>query len=64
MCGIVGSVHAEPGHVDQPLVRQMCALIRRRGPDDDGFYFGESRGIGHATAVDHRCACREAADPQ
>ena len=46
MCGIVGSVHAEPGHVDQPLVRRMCALIRRRGPDDDGFYFGDCVGLG------------------
>ncbi len=46
MCGIVGSVHAEPGHVDQPLVRRMCALIRRRGPDDDGFYFGDRVGLG------------------
>ena len=46
MCGIVGSVHAEPGQVDQPLVRRMCALIRRRGPDDDGFYFGDRVGLG------------------
>ncbi|MEK7762049.1 MAG: asparagine synthase (glutamine-hydrolyzing) [Nitrospirota bacterium] len=46
MCGIVGSVHAEPGYVDQPLVRRMCALIRRRGPDDDGFYFGDRVGLG------------------
>ena len=46
MCGIVGSVHAEPGHVDQPLVRQMCALIRRRGPDDDGFFFDGQVGLG------------------
>ena len=46
MCGIVGSVHAELGHVDQPLVRQMCALIRRRGPDDDGFFFDRQVGLG------------------
>jgi asparagine synthase (glutamine-hydrolysing) len=24
----------------------MCALIRRRGPDDDGFYFGDRVGLG------------------
>ena len=46
MCGIVGSVHADPGQVDQPLVRRMCALIRRRGPDDEGFYFGDCVGLG------------------
>ncbi len=46
MCGIVGSVHVEPGGIDQALVRRMCALIRRRGPDDDGFYFGECVGLG------------------
>ena len=46
MCGIVGTVHAEPGHVDQPLVRRMCALIRRRGPDDDGFFFDGQVGLG------------------
>jgi asparagine synthase (glutamine-hydrolysing) len=46
MCGIVGVVHAELGHVDQPLVRRMCALIRRRGPDDDGFFFDGQVGLG------------------
>ena len=30
----------------RPLVRRMCALIRRRGPDDDGFYFGDCVGLG------------------
>jgi asparagine synthase (glutamine-hydrolysing) len=46
MCGIVGAVYSEPGHVDQPLVRRMCALIRRRGPDDEGFYFDNQVGLG------------------
>lgn len=46
MCGIVGVVHAEPGFADQPLVKRMCALITRRGPDDDGFYFGDRVGLG------------------
>jgi asparagine synthase (glutamine-hydrolysing) len=46
MCGIVGVVHAEPGQVDQPLVRRMCARIRRRGPDDDGFFFDGQVGLG------------------
>ena len=46
MCGIVGSAHREAGGVDQELVRRMCALIRRRGPDDDGFYFDGQVGLG------------------
>lgn len=46
MCGIVGAVHVEPGQIDQPLVRRMCALIRRRGPDDDGFFFDDQVGLG------------------
>lgn len=46
MCGIVGSVHAEAGRLDQQLVRRMCDLIRRRGPDDDGFVFDNQVGLG------------------
>lgn len=46
MCGIVGAVHRDAGAVDQALVRRMCALITRRGPDDDGFYFGDRVGLG------------------
>lgn len=45
MCGIVGAVSSHPGAVEQLLVRRMCALIRRRGPDDDGFYFGDRVGL-------------------
>jgi asparagine synthase (glutamine-hydrolysing) len=46
MCGIAGAVYAEPGQVDERLVRRMCALISRRGPDDDGFYFDDRAGLG------------------
>src|SRR5215467_3405822 len=46
MCGIVGIVHEEPGQIDQALVRRMCALITRRGPDDEGFYFDSQVGLG------------------
>ena len=46
MCGIVGSVHAAPGQGDQQEVRRMCSLIRRRGPDDEGFYFDDQVGLG------------------
>jgi len=46
MCGIVGAVSTELGRIDQHLVRRMCALIRRRGPDDDGFFFDRHVGLG------------------
>lgn len=46
MCGIVGTVHSDVRGIDQPLVRRMCGLITRRGPDDEGFYFGEGVGLG------------------
>jgi len=46
MCGIVGVVHPEAGAVREALVRRMCGLITRRGPDDDGFYFGDRVGLG------------------
>ena len=39
MCGIIGVV-AAPGHAapSEEVGRAMNALIRHRGPDDDGFY--------------------------
>lgn len=46
MCGIVGAVDTEVGAIDHAMVRRMCALITRRGPDDDGFYFGDRVGLG------------------
>ena len=46
MCGIVGAVHLESGSANEKLVRRMCALISRRGPDDDGFFFDGQVGLG------------------
>lgn len=46
MCGIVGAVTAEIGAVDHSMVRRMCASITRRGPDDDGFFWGDRVGLG------------------
>ena len=46
MCGIVGAVQPDVGTVNHPLVRRMCSLITRRGPDDQGFYFGDRVGLG------------------
>ena len=46
MCGIAGAINTEVRAVDRALVRRMCALITRRGPDDEGFYFGDRVGLG------------------
>lgn len=46
MCGIVGIVRNDRAEVDQALVGRMCAAIKHRGPDDDGFYFNRAVGLG------------------
>jgi len=46
MCGIVGIVRNDKTEVDHDLVARMCSAIRHRGPDDDGFYFNETVGLG------------------
>jgi asparagine synthase (glutamine-hydrolysing) len=46
MCGIVGIVRNDRSDVDQALLARMCAAIKHRGPDDDGFYFNSSVGLG------------------
>lgn len=45
MCGIVGRVNCVMDGKARASVEKMCALIRRRGPDDDGFYFGDRVGL-------------------
>jgi len=47
MCGICGIYHYggdEPA--SRPLVEAMAASLRHRGPDDDGFHFDGSLGLG------------------
>jgi asparagine synthase (glutamine-hydrolysing) len=46
MCGIVGIVRNDKSAVDQALLARMCAAIRHRGPDDDGFYLNGAVGLG------------------
>lgn len=46
MCGIVGIVRNDRLDVDQALLARMCAAIRHRGPDDDGFYLNGAVGLG------------------
>jgi len=46
MCGIVGVVRNDKSDIDQALLGRMCAAIRHRGPDDDGFYVNGPVGLG------------------
>src|SRR5580765_8279726 len=46
MCGIVGIVRNDKSDVDEALLGRMCAAIRHRGPDDDGFYLKGAVGLG------------------
>jgi asparagine synthase (glutamine-hydrolysing) len=51
MCGIAGVVGSR---ADNRLVREMCAQIRHRGPDSDGFYFrpGVALGMRRLSIID------------
>src|SRR5580658_4757875 len=46
MCGIAGIVSIEGKPVLEQELREMCAAIAHRGPDDDGFYCDGEVGLG------------------
>ena len=46
MCGIVGQLRTDGNLVDPSIVRSMCAALRHRGPDEEGFLFQGSLGLG------------------
>ena len=46
MCGIAGIVSLSDRPVLAEEVRDMCAAIVHRGPDDDGYYTGDGVGLG------------------
>ena len=46
MCGIVGIVRNDAQAIDHLLLSRMCAAIKHRGPDEDGFYVKGSVGLG------------------
>lgn len=51
MCGICGIIaHNRNGSVSEDVLRRMCAVMKHRGPDDEGVYIdnkGFSAGLGH-----------------
>lgn len=48
MCGIAGIYNYKNDQpINESVLRQMTGVLSHRGPDDDGFYFGERVGLGH-----------------
>lgn len=47
MCGITGIMVPVGTELDQSLVRAMTNEIAHRGPDGDGYYFGQTVALGH-----------------
>ena len=48
MCGIAGRFNFDRGQsVDPVQLAAMTTIVAHRGPDGDGFYFGEGVGLGH-----------------
>ncbi|CAN5137359.1 asparagine synthase (glutamine-hydrolyzing) [soil metagenome] len=47
MCGISGLISRKNNPINRELIIKMNDTIRHRGPDDEGFYFGENFGLGH-----------------
>jgi len=48
MCGINGVVHTDRRHpVDRELLRRLTSTLAHRGPDADGFFWGEGAALGH-----------------
>src|SRR5437762_11524383 len=45
MCGIAGIVRSDGAQIDRDLLARMSDAISHRGPDDDGFYFGDGAGL-------------------
>src|SRR5271170_6886653 len=47
MCGIAGILEfGRDGRANAAALREMCSVIRHRGPDDNGFYTDGAVGIG------------------
>jgi asparagine synthase (glutamine-hydrolysing) len=48
MCGFAGKLSPSPQTpVDRALIRAMGDSVAHRGPDADGFYFGDGIGLAH-----------------
>jgi len=46
MCGIAGIIDFNNKTIAESSLKRMIGLMNHRGPDDSGFYIGESAGLG------------------
>ena len=47
MCGITAVINKHNGPADQDILRKMNDRIIHRGPDGEGYYYGEGFALGH-----------------
>lgn len=47
MCGICGIYQLNGAEVEQNVLVRMNAVLKHRGPDDEGFYVGSQIGMAH-----------------
>jgi len=47
MCGISVVINSQGGKVEETLVRAINNKVAHRGPDDEGFYYGDHFALGH-----------------
>lgn len=48
MCGICGEyIYGGRGKIDHLVIERMMEVMKHRGPDDQGSYFGDEIGLGH-----------------
>ena len=48
MCGIVGIVNYNENISNQySILRNMTKTLKRRGPDEEGFFFSKNVNLGH-----------------
>jgi asparagine synthase (glutamine-hydrolysing) len=61
MCGIAGKVWPRHEVADAALVRRMTAVLRHRGPDDEGIWVQHPVGLGsrRLAVIDLSCRARQ-----
>ncbi|MBS1946954.1 MAG: asparagine synthase (glutamine-hydrolyzing) [Bacteroidetes bacterium] len=47
MCGISIAINSQNARVPQEQIKAMNDKVNHRGPDDEGFYFGDNFSFGH-----------------
>ncbi len=47
MCGIAGILNLKDKRIDRTILEKMVGIQKHRGPDSEGFYYGENIGLGH-----------------